>query len=364
MGGKASKPQNEPDFLSGNVEPPPLPQGRSFPCRLQDSGAQFLITIGFPNLYLSNEKREIIYTFPIKYLRGYGQQNNIFSFETGRKCEGGAKTYYYIIDNDEDVFLALNEAVAEHNRGVGGDRYDHLPNHKSQSNARRIERPNSIASSASSFGSNTYDRALPLPTTPTSPSQGQTYDTLHSSGTLASKGRVIGDSNESDFGFDESYASLQRQMPQTPSEEQSYSVLHRGGGTSFGDLSYNNAHLHLRSWDNGYTMANPSKNGTYDGVGAGYDAAERGNMPPPMKEYSHFTHGEGHPTSSMSYNTLNRPDPSQGCITTSVYPPTTRDDLFLSFFLISQVYSNILSSSVLFHMTHTQFSSIHFRGVW
>ncbi len=38
-----------------------------------------------------------ILSFPIKFLRGYGQADGIFSFETGRKCPGGVKTYFFRI---------------------------------------------------------------------------------------------------------------------------------------------------------------------------------------------------------------------------------------------------------------------------
>lgn len=33
--------------------------------------------------------------WPIKFLRGYGQQEEIFSFEAGRNCPGGAGLFFF-----------------------------------------------------------------------------------------------------------------------------------------------------------------------------------------------------------------------------------------------------------------------------
>eukprot|EP00729_Bicosta_minor_P009758 gene9758-4619_t len=62
-----------------------------------------------------------------KHLRGYGQNDGTFSFETGRKSSDPEKTYFFEVQGNQDLFAELNLVVAEHNGGVGGDRYDHIP---------------------------------------------------------------------------------------------------------------------------------------------------------------------------------------------------------------------------------------------
>ena len=67
---------------------------------------------------LFNFRNEIYLTLPLKYMRGYercrlyqhcssfysilcayryGQSNGVFSFETGRQSQGGAKTYFFTV---------------------------------------------------------------------------------------------------------------------------------------------------------------------------------------------------------------------------------------------------------------------------
>ena len=41
---------------------------------------------------LSNE---VLETQPFKFMRGYGQSDGVFSFETGRSSPGGVKTYFF-----------------------------------------------------------------------------------------------------------------------------------------------------------------------------------------------------------------------------------------------------------------------------
>jgi len=87
------------------------------------------IVCRYPDLLFidTNEHQEQM-KWSIKYLRGYGQNDGLFSFETGRKCPFGSKVYFFEVKDDNvDIFAELNLIVESYNHGVGGDRYDHIP---------------------------------------------------------------------------------------------------------------------------------------------------------------------------------------------------------------------------------------------
>lgn len=138
MGGKSSKklaPANQPDSdilgMSGSSVSASSPHRFAastlkFKCKVKETGEQRYLAVEFPSLFLLSEEQQIMATFPIKFLRGYGQLNSVFSFETGRKCPGGVQTYFFVIDGNANVFQALNDEIKRQSEN-SGDSYDHLP---------------------------------------------------------------------------------------------------------------------------------------------------------------------------------------------------------------------------------------------
>jgi hypothetical protein len=256
MGSKASKPDNTPDGPSAvqkgqAVEKGPNITGPIFKCKMRGTNEDRFICISFPNLLLMDEHQVLMATFPIKYLRGYGQMQTVFSFETGRKCQGGAQTYFFEVEGGRDVFLALNEEIAKHNDGVAGDRYDHLPAFKkSLQSSKKLERKESVLSdySALSRSANSeqpsYDHTM-RPKQPGAPDR---------TGRSVSTHEV---------------------------QQSTYAVLQRGQSAAPADAGYSQASRGDMSADNAYVVASrgdmsrgaaSSPGRQYEGAG-GYDSA-------------------------------------------------------------------------------------------
>ena len=58
---------------------------------------QLAVNLLTTNPSLSSDVGTVEAEFDIKWLRGYGQTEQTFSFETGRKCPTGPKTYFYTV---------------------------------------------------------------------------------------------------------------------------------------------------------------------------------------------------------------------------------------------------------------------------
>lgn len=301
MGNKGAKPDNAPETNSSKKAAAPqvtedgLPRGRSFRCQIRGTEEDRILCVSFPNLYLFGADKVLMATFPIKYLRGYGQMQNVFSFETGRKCPGGVQTYFFNVEGNEDVFLALNEAVASHNDGVAGDRYDHLPAFKQKGEV--MTRQDSVMSDYSALSrqssqnqssTSTYDK----PSRPTSSmgSAQPTYSTLDRDSLPVNEGYESAKA-ASPYSYQpqSQQANAYDRAARSPSagdmqQQQGYASLHRQPGgapekayetASHGDLySSPPAGYQMAQRGGGYEMA--QRGGGYDTAQhvGGYDTAQ------------------------------------------------------------------------------------------
>lgn len=61
----------------------------------------------------SKSKQE--WEWPFKYLRRYGCEGNVFSFEAGRKCTNGEGTYAFVCNKANDLFTIVAKNIAQGN---------------------------------------------------------------------------------------------------------------------------------------------------------------------------------------------------------------------------------------------------------
>eukprot|EP00039_Didymoeca_costata_P005086 m.78331 g.78331 ORF g.78331 m.78331 type:complete len:225 (-) comp12666_c0_seq3:921-1595(-) len=127
MGAKKSKEQSDIKTFDATPDEVNLAEVNSYKVENRETGDEGILVIRFPNLVLKDFSGGEVSVWPIKTLRGYGQAENVFSFETGRKCPTNPNSiFYFIVEGTKDVYADLNRVVAEYNHGVAGDRYDHI----------------------------------------------------------------------------------------------------------------------------------------------------------------------------------------------------------------------------------------------
>jgi hypothetical protein len=74
-----------------------------------------LITLEYPNIVITSQTVSTDKTvFPINFLRGYGQTDNLFVFEAGRRCPYGPKKFAFNVPDHISIPTMINAAKAVH----------------------------------------------------------------------------------------------------------------------------------------------------------------------------------------------------------------------------------------------------------
>ena len=73
------------------------------------------IVVRDPDLLFINEREtKERMRWPIKYVRGFGQNEGLFSLETRRKCQNGSGVYFFDVKNGKDITADLDPIIESH----------------------------------------------------------------------------------------------------------------------------------------------------------------------------------------------------------------------------------------------------------
>ena len=77
------------------------------------TNAKHVLVVEYPDLVLLDSHNKLLRRFPIKYLRAYGQRDDLFNFETGSKCPP-VMSYGFTVDGGKNIVAALQRAIEFH----------------------------------------------------------------------------------------------------------------------------------------------------------------------------------------------------------------------------------------------------------
>mmetsp|Transcript_13919 Transcript_13919/g.35819 ORF Transcript_13919/g.35819 Transcript_13919/m.35819 type:complete len:161 (+) Transcript_13919:357-839(+) len=114
-----------------------IPAG--FAVRYTNSLKTGYLQFAFPAIRFVDETGGAVHQWELEHLRGFGQVDLLFSFETGRRCPNGVAVHMFEVQSNDDLNVALNSCIRHGVAdGTSASEYDHLRDGGSLSKRRPV----------------------------------------------------------------------------------------------------------------------------------------------------------------------------------------------------------------------------------